>query len=213
MRQACKTVYQFDELDDRAKERARDWWRQADIHSDWYESVLDDAKQCLAFAGFDIDKIYFSGFSSQGDGACFIGSWSADKVDPHGMLEHAPQDKELRDIADSMAAIAAAHPDASISCKHRGLYSHEYCAEFSDMYFPDDPIESMDYGSSEYMAREKVLHEAEEAAIETARDAMRWIYRQLEREYDYQNSAECVDEAIRANEYEFVEDGRRYAYR
>jgi hypothetical protein len=71
----------------------------------------------------------------------------------------------------------------------------------------------MDYGSQEYLAREKVLREAEEAAIETARDAMRWIYRRLEREYEYQNSVECVDEVIRANEYEFTEDGRRYAHR
>jgi hypothetical protein len=38
---------------------------------------------------------------------------------------------------------------------------------------------------------------------------MRWIYRQLEREYDYQNADAQVDENIRANEYEFYEDGKR----
>lgn len=32
---------------------------------------------------------------------------------------------------------------------------------------------------------------------------------QLEREYDYQNADEQIDESIRCNEYEFTEDGRR----
>lgn len=35
-----------------------------------------------------------------------------------------------------------------------------------------------------------------------------WIYRQLETEYDYQNSDEQVDESIIANEYEFTEEGK-----
>ena len=36
-----------------------------------------------------------------------------------------------------------------------------------------------------------------------------WIYRALEEEYGYQMSDECVDGGIRANEYEFDEDGGR----
>ena len=36
-----------------------------------------------------------------------------------------------------------------------------------------------------------------------------WIYRALEKEYDYLMSDECVDGDIRANEYEFDEDGNR----
>lgn len=40
-------------------------------------------------------------------------------------------------------------------------------------------------------------------------DFSRWIYRNLEKEYDYQNSDEAVEEAIIANEYEFTEDGER----
>jgi hypothetical protein len=37
---------------------------------------------------------------------------------------------------------------------------------------------------------------------------MRWIYRQLEAEYDYRMSAESVEESILINEYEFDENGR-----
>ena len=37
-----------------------------------------------------------------------------------------------------------------------------------------------------------------------------WIYRQLETEYNYQNSDEQVAETIKANEYEFTVEGERF---
>ena len=44
---------------------------------------------------------------------------------------------------------------------------------------------------------------------EIMRDFANWIYRSLEEEYNWQMSDECVDENIRANDYEFTEDGER----
>ncbi len=38
----------------------------------------------------------------------------------------------------------------------------------------------------------------------------RWLYRQLEREYDDLTSDEAVDEAIAANGYTFTADGKRF---
>ena len=52
--------------------------------------------------------------------------------------------------------------------------------------------------------------DAEEVVIEALRDLARWLYRQLEREYDYLSSDEVVDEAIIANGYTFTEAGRRF---
>lgn len=52
--------------------------------------------------------------------------------------------------------------------------------------------------------------DAEETIIEALRDLARWLYRQLEREYDYLSSDEVVDETISANEYTFTEAGRRF---
>ena len=44
---------------------------------------------------------------------------------------------------------------------------------------------------------------------ELLRDFMNWIYQQLENEHDYLLSDEYVDDTIRANEYEFTENGKR----
>lgn len=52
--------------------------------------------------------------------------------------------------------------------------------------------------------------DAEEIVTEALRDLVRWLYRQLECEYEYLSSDECVDETIIANEYTFTASGRRF---
>jgi hypothetical protein len=199
------TVYQFDELDDRAKERARDWYREGAFDYEWWDCVFDDAKQCLALAGFNVQKIYFSGFSSQGDGACFEGGWIASRAQPvKAMKQHTPKDKDLHAIAAEARAIAKLRSDASMSVKQRGHYSHSGCTEFS-VYCERDS-DDVSRTTAEWDARGKEDGAIEERVIEMSRDAMNWIYRQLEREHDYMNADEQVDDTIRANEYEFTED-------
>jgi hypothetical protein len=66
----------YDQLEDQAKKKARDWFRQGCCEdSYWSESTLDDWKETLMEMGFGYDKdsvdISFSGFWSQGDGASF----------------------------------------------------------------------------------------------------------------------------------------------
>ena len=204
-------VYKFSELDERAKERARDWFRQGVFTEsfDW-EHVFDDAKECLKLAGFDVDRIYFSGFSSQGDGACFEGDWNANKAQPvKAMKQHAPKDKALHAIAAEMRAIAKLCPGASMSVKHRGHYNHEGCTEFSISAEGPEWEDNNARKPAEWDALRERDNETAERIKEASRDAMRWIYRRLEAEYEYQNSAEVVDENIEANEYEFNEQGER----
>ena len=52
--------------------------------------------------------------------------------------------------------------------------------------------------------------DAEDEIGEALRDLARWLYRQLEREFDYLNSDEAVDEVILANGYGFTEAGDRF---
>lgn len=49
------TLYEFDELpNEKAKQKARDWWRESSMNDDWYESVYEDAKQAgLKITAFD----------------------------------------------------------------------------------------------------------------------------------------------------------------
>jgi len=38
----CTTVYQFPELSDAAKDKARSWYRELGPHDDWWDAVYDD---------------------------------------------------------------------------------------------------------------------------------------------------------------------------
>jgi hypothetical protein len=208
-REISVKIYEFDELSDRAKERAREWWRKGAFDDGlWDDATIEDAKTCLAFAGFAIKEILYTGFSSQGDGACFTGTWMAeDTKDPRKMKSHAPQDTELHAVAAEMFAIKKLCRKAAATITHTGRYYHKYSVDFEF----DFPLAA---GSDEARARAEALEDQlRERIKEAARRAMQWIYDQLEKEYDYQNSDEQVDYVLRENEYEFTEDGERYVER
>ena len=114
------TVYRLDELSDAAKEKARAWYRQTGFDHDWFEFVYDDFECICAIIGVDLKTvpvrlygggtrqkpcIWFSGFWSQGDGACFEGRYGYAKDAPRKIRDHAPKDGELHRIADALQAI------------------------------------------------------------------------------------------------------------
>lgn len=191
-------VYQFNELSESAKEKAREWYRSgAGQDSFWSECVIEDVKEIGKILGIDIDNIYFSGFSSQGDGACFEGYYSYQKGSAKKVRQYAPLDKELHLIADRLQAIQRkVFYTATATVKQRGHYMHSGCTNVS-VNMADE------YGQN-------IFSEVEDEITDLLREFMDWIYSRLEKEWDYMNSDKSVDESILANEYEFLESGERY---
>ena len=110
---------------------------------------------------------------------------------------HAPEDSELHRIADGLQAIQRRNfyqLRADVSQRGRGC--HEY--SMSIAVERDSPT------------NQEMTADAEDTVTEALRDLARWLYRQLEREYEYQTSDTVTDEAILANEYTFTGDGRRF---
>ena len=57
MRTAQINYYNFNELSDRAKDTARDWWRQGALSYDWWDFIYDDAERAgLKITGFDTGR-------------------------------------------------------------------------------------------------------------------------------------------------------------
>lgn len=205
------TAYHFDNLSDTAKECARDWYRQSSYGDTfWSENVIEDAANVADLLGINLrtraaklmngstrmePAIYWSGFSSQGDGACFEGNYSYRKGASKAIRDFAPQDTELHAIADELQAIQRRHfyrLDAVV--RHTGHYSHAHSTTI-EVFDREDNYRD--------------IGDADERIADALRDFMHWIYRLLEKEWDYQNADEQVDENIRANEYEFDENGNR----
>ncbi len=206
------TIYRLDELSDAARENAREWYRRGAPGDGWYEFVYKDFERVCAILGVNLKTvpirlygggtrrkscIWFSGFWSQGDGACFEGRYSYAKAAPREIRDHAPRDQELHRIADALQAVQRRNfYQLRADIVHRDRYYHEYCMAIS--VERDSPV------------WQDMTPDAEVAIIEALRDLARWLYRQLEREYEYQTSDEMVDEAIAANEYTFTETGLRF---
>ena len=206
------TIYQFRELSSPAKEKARSWYRETAIDPDWYDFVCADFEAICGILGLDLKTrtvrlmgggtrqkpcLYFRGFWSQGDGACFEGVYTHERQAPAKIRHHAPQDIDLHRIADTLQAIQRRNfYRLRAEIHHRGFYCHEHCMVIS--VERDSPT------------GQDMTADTEDIVMEALRDLARWFYRQLEREYAFQTSDEAVDEAMTANAYTFTEAGCRF---
>lgn len=205
-----KDIYQFDELDDRAKERARDWFRECQDSND-FDSVIDDFVTIANIIGIEFShhnvqtmggktrlkpNIYWSGFCGQGDGACFEGEYHFAPDSCAKIREHC-EDAELLRVTDELTRIQAGRillGQAALIAQIRKTDSH-YCHEHTTevVVWPDED-------DSDYVDEPQIT--------DLMRDLMRWLYKQLDTENDYLNSDEYIDDAITCNAYEFDVDGR-----
>jgi hypothetical protein len=193
MKQHTVNTYSFDELSEEAKKHAIE--KLCDINTDyeWYDCTIDDFKDRAREKGFDVDKTYFSGFWSQGDGAMFEGS-----VDFHVWKPTNIHPLVIKCIDNGLISL-------SWSVKHRGHYYHSKC-RYIDFDYGNVPYTwKSNYGATGRIIDEmtKIEAQLEEDFTELCAD----LYRSLEEEYEYQTSEEAIIETIEANEYEFTEDG------
>lgn len=203
MRTEQVSIFKYEELSDKAKAKAREWYRSDDggLDYDWFDAVYEDAGRIFEILGIDANRkgknpcIWFSGFWSQGDGACFEGSYSYAKGSARAIKRYAPQDEELQRIGRELMEVQKRHNyRITARLEHRGPYYHEYTVSID--------VDGCDDSGKESPA---------ETVRTLLRDLMRWTYKTLEAEHEYLTSDEAVAETIEANEYEFTADGDRYA--
>ena len=201
-------VYSFDELNNRAKQTAREWFRSG-INEDFdISNSEDDFEECAKRLGIEFDgrtvklhgggnrvkpTIYYSGFNSQGDGACFEGSYSYKKGATKLIAEYAPKDRELNRIALALQDVQRRNfYRLTASMSHSGHYYHSGCMAVS---VEDSGNEWRNLGTDDETIRQLM------------KDFADWMYDRLEKEYEHIMSDEYVDDCIRINEYTFTENG------
>jgi hypothetical protein len=170
-------------------------------HNNWWDCVESDFIEDMKQVGIHVDKIYFSGFWSQGDGACFSGKMSntLTYLDRH----HLGQYPMLRKLLEHDGEVY-------VSCKQSGRYYHENSTEFwadSDTLtgMVDQPTDFHEAVVEEWQRLLGVeLDDFEKDVTEQWRTYMQQLYRKLEEEYDYLTSDDGVWDTLVANE--LVED-------
>jgi hypothetical protein len=199
-------VYQYNELSEAAKAKARDWWLSLDTFD--AEGLVSEFKAFLEDIGFAEVDVHYSGFGSQGDGACFDfkgldfkkfseagDGWGSYSELHRITAAHGPNRKDIRNacrITDCLEAWSV-----RTSFAHHYSHSKTRWAEVS------------------YCGRRSRCLEALEIRLKDmlttfCREASEDFYSSLEKEYDYTRSEEYVAEAMEANDYTFTKDGKRF---
>lgn len=117
-------VYQYDELNDKAKERARDWWREGGLDYDWWDSTYEDAEGIgLRITGFDLGR------SRDIEGKF---EKSAEKVASLILAEHGKDCETFKTATAFLAERATlvtkhADPDSCSDLTHEGDEAIEEC--------------------------------------------------------------------------------------
>ena len=206
------TVYTIDELSDAATEAARAWYRESCLDCEWYDFVYEDFGTICGILGVslgttpvrlyrggtrDKPKVYWTGFSSQGDGASFEGSYAHAKGAARAIRAHAPKDEELHRIADALQAVQKRNfHQLHATITQHGRYCHEYTMSIE--VERDSP------------AWQPPTDDAEDTVTEAMRDLARWLYRQLRAEYEHLTSDEAIDETLATNESTFTAAGEYF---
>jgi hypothetical protein len=198
MREITKkfNVYKYNELTEEQKEKVLS--KLSDINTEnieWYNCTLEDFKNKLQKIGFSNAEIHFSGFWSQGDGACFDAELDIKQLILYLINQNKTKFKKLLsfNVFEFIEGKIIRNPSAN-------HYSHEM-TRTTDIY--------LNTGKN-YKRLEKLISEFDKE-IESIRLKYCYkIYRTLEKEYDYLTSREAIEETISCNEYEFTEEGEIY---
>ena len=167
--------YTFDELSDAGQKHAVRAYvdnTQVELRTDYEEEILTEL-------GVADASISWSGFGSQGDGASFIGSYAYSRVVNNVGKYPAGALAELRPLYKQLIALQRRHQwrlCANIE-RRTSRYYHEHTVDIN-VYRTDD---------------KDVPEDVATELGDILRGFMRWVYRSLEKEWDYQTGEGAVE--------------------
>lgn len=202
------------ELPPAVKQRLYEKWEPV-LDYDWWDSVYEQYKEDGEERGMSIDDIFFSGFSSQGDGACWKGTFDAEKYLEWEETQDSIvfNDKEtlfLKTVLDTGFIFLTAKTEVVAKGNYCNSSTMEV-AEFEiDLWSEDGeevttgPLAGM--GKEEFSNQlEKLLPEINEKITTICRDFADEIYKSLEEAHDYLHSMEAFEND--SQDVEFDEEG------
>ena len=180
------------QLTEANRERLLERHRDINVHHGWWDGVYEAFEEDMGAIGVHVEAIYFSGFWSQGDGACFEGH-VADWAKFLTALDEPEAARVMTDLEG--------YTGVSLAWRHSGHYYHEHCTAFGAVLAIDNPHDDTEqplrHAAWEAMyGADGPLAPLEEKFIEFLKDKMRDLYMQLEEEYEHLTSDEVVTEYI-----------------
>jgi hypothetical protein len=179
-------LYTFEELAPEVQKKVVERERYINVDDAyWYEPIIEDWTKELERRGFEQAKILFSGFGSQGDGACFTATVNIEQfLHAHGLQ---------RRFRAMIQAAKRAQLWATLCHSYRYYFatSTDVCLQYDGDQDIDDALERLQQVLED---TRKILGNA--------------LYKELEDEFYSQISHDAVQDTLMANEYTYLSDGR-----
>jgi hypothetical protein len=186
-------IMNYKDLSDTAKEQAfkrHVEYAQSNDY-DWWENTFCDWVTKLEGLGIHTDnnQMFFGGFGSQGDGACFTGAINLkDFLEAHPDVLRQHVDLYMSTVPFDTRGAACEYYDLELTRHGATNYNHENTVHIGewDVNCAEDKTEYFEF----------LLHEAEDDIEEQCREYMKEIYRDLEKEHEYRQSMECFLDSV-----------------
>ena len=202
MKTITTTVYSFNELSEDAKQKAIESNYYINVGHEWFDYIIDEFKHNEK--DFNVDKVYSSGFHSQGDGAMFEYDGISDDL----------KDEFIDNLNLSPMRTNWLKNNTSVSAKgnQSGHYYHEKSCSHSIYWEIDNGDLHRSTNFYKWLERwlESFADMFENFVISRYEDKCIELYSKLSHSYDYLTSDEEIEDTIIANDLEFYEDGSRY---
>jgi len=181
--------------------------RDINTDFDWWDCTYDHFAEDMRIKHIEVDKMLFSGFWCQGDGASFTGHITNSKafMETHDLTETYPT--VMRYINKG--------GDVSIRIErtsHHYVHENTVSADIASADMFCNLLDSDDGGIRDAVIShwdtllDEEISELESHVTEIIRDYCVDLYRRLEKEYDYLTSDEAVWDAIVANDLDVIEE-------
>ncbi|UJF36554.1 hypothetical protein [Paenibacillus hexagrammi] len=195
MRQEIVNIYQFNELEEAAKEKARQWYRNGDyIYTD---GITESFEETVRERGLELSGKHPVSWSLGYCQSDYVGIDAEASVELiHRMIEADVSDRDMRWFKRLVDVF-----DITATTSHHHYYGQRFEVEVLAPGQYPGPIQKL---ADRIHA---VLEQAWERYVrDLCHDLMKYGYAEIE----YQSADEQVDESIICNEYEFTEDGARW---
>lgn len=207
MREIKTKVYSFRELNDEAKTKAiknRRYKGEYDLDTDY---IVEDLEESY---GFTDVKVYWSGFYSQGDGACFTG-----RLDNNGIAKLIEKENKVFQFTAFYNALKLNTIYCTIKIEHSGRYYHEYMTNTTCYFENQDNSElTGDIAKDAEKFQDWFDDRINDKTDRSKNCGDGWlirknkaIYKMLESDDEYKNSDEYISEQLIESGEEFTEDG------
>jgi hypothetical protein len=192
-------TFKFEELSQEIRKKLIEKNRDSQVeYWEWHHNIYDQFKETATKAGFQVTKIYFSGFWSQGDGAMFEyeGLEEFLKLEFIDSLKLSPMRKEwLKTLSY-----------ASGTGKHSGRYSHEKSVNHSICWEVDNG--DLHWSTNLHKWVESFEMDFQNFIIEKYEELCGSLYSSLQREYEYLTSDEVIIDVLTSYDHDYTAEGR-----